>query len=266
MQLNKDILVMGITNRTLDSFYDGGKFFQMDDCLKQIEKMVSEGADIIDVGGESTRPGSVTVTVEEEINRVVPVIAEIKKRFSVLISVDTQKAEVARQAVAAGAGFINDVSAFSSDEEMVKVAAQSQTLVCLMHMQGKPADMQDNPVYQDVVSEIKQYLKERAQFAIDNGVKPDKIIIDPGIGFGKTLEHNLSILKNLDKFKDLGYPVLIGASRKSFIGAISGAEAADRLPGSLAVASLAVREGVNIIRTHDVKETRQAVKMAMSLL
>jgi dihydropteroate synthase len=260
--LGEDVLVMGILNVTPDSFYDGGHYFEKDKACRRAETIVKEGAHIIDVGGMSTRPGSLPVGLEEEVGRIIPVIEYISKNYDILVSADTYRSEVARRAIAAGAHIINDISGFSMDSNMVKVIATSGVSVVIMHIKGTPENMQKNPEYEDVVDEIYDYLEDRTNMAINSGIKPEKIIIDPGIGFGKTLEHNLEILNKINEFKMLGYPVMVGASRKSFIGNILDLPVEERLEGSLAAAICSVINGVNILRVHDVAETIRAVKIA----
>jgi dihydropteroate synthase len=260
--LNEDILIMGILNVTPDSFYDGGHYFEKDKACRRAGTIVKEGAHIIDVGGMSTRPGSLPVGLEEEVERIIPVIEYISKNYDILVSADTYRSEVARRAIASGAHIINDISGFSMDSNMVKVIAESDVSVVIMHIKGTPENMQKNPEYEDVVDEIYDYLEDRTNMAINSGIKPGKIIIDPGIGFGKTLEHNLEILNKINEFKMLGYPVMVGASRKSFIGNILDLPVEERLEGSLAAAICSVINGVNILRVHDVAETIRAVKIA----
>ena len=254
--------IMGVLNVTPDSFYDKGRFFDQKKAVKHALDMEYLGADIIDVGGESTRPGAIDVSVDEELRRVIPVIQAISKKVKVAISIDTRKAKVAQAALKAGASIVNDVSALMADPDMAGVAAKHRAGIILMHMRGKPEDMQANPKYIDAVKDIAASLKKSIGLAKKAGIKDDKIIIDPGIGFGKTVEHNLQILRGLKIFKKLGYPLCIGASRKSFIGKILGSgDPEDRLAGSLATAVVAVINGANIIRTHDVGFTHQALKM-----
>jgi len=259
-------LTMGILNVTPDSFFDGGRYDKPPKAESRIKEMIDAGVDIIDVGGMSSKPGSKSVGYKEEASRVLPVIKYIKKNFDVLISVDTYRSEVASEAVSAGAHIINDISAFTMDKKMAAVAASSGATVVLMHMQGTPEDMQDAPQYVDVVDEIYEYLNARAKYACETGIPVDKIIIDPGIGFGKTLENNLTILNKLREFTYMGYPVLVGASRKSFIGKILGLETDERLEGSLAVAAWSVIKGASILRIHDVAETARVVKIASSII
>lgn len=251
--------IMGILNVTPDSFSDGGEFHDYTAARKQAGLMIRAGADILDIGGESTRPGADFVPAEREIARVVPVIAAMQNQISVPISIDTRKAKVADAAISAGASILNDVSALGFDDDMVAVAAQGDFPVCIMHAKGDPKTMQDAPSYDDVLLDIYDYLSDRIDFAVENGIARDRLIVDPGIGFGKTLEHNLHLIRNLSIFHALGLPVLLGASRKRFIGTISGAEAAqDRMAGSIAVALEGLVQGVQITRVHDVAETRQA--------
>ncbi len=253
---------MGVLNVTPDSFYDRGRFFDRKKAVKHALDMERDGADIIDVGGESTRPGAVDVSVNEELSRVVPVIRAISKKVKAAISIDTRKAKVADAALKAGASIVNDVSALKSDPGMAGVIAKHRAGIILMHMRGKPKDMQANPKYVDLLKDIAGSLKKSIGLAKKAGIKDDKIIIDPGIGFGKTVEHNLQILRGLKSFKKLGYPICIGTSRKSFIGKILGSvDPEDRLSGSLATAVVAAMNGANIIRTHDVGFTRQSLKM-----
>ena len=223
--------------------------------------MAETGADIIDVGGESTRPGSAPVSAEEEIERVVPVIKELRSKINIPISIDTSKPEVARAALEAGAGIINDVTGLA-DDNMARLAAEKGVPVIIMHMQGNPRTMQDEPDYDDVVDDIIDYFKERIAIAEEHGMARPSIIIDPGIGFGKTLEHNLEIIRRLAEFKILGLPIMVGPSRKSFIGKIQGANADGRLEGSLAAAIVSAMKGADIVRVHDVKETRLALQIA----
>ena len=253
-------MVMGILNVTPDSFFDGGEFVDVDAALLRAREMVSGGAEIIDVGGESTRPGSNPVSAGEEVERVVPVIEALAGGLDVPVSIDSYKPEVVSKAVEAGASMINDVYGLRS-EGMAELVASSGLPVVLMHMQGSPKNMQDEPSYGDVVEDIKYFFKERVAFAREKGVSQDQFILDPGIGFGKTLEHNLAILARLDEFIELGFPILIGASRKSMIGDLLGTAPEDRLEGSLAVAVIASLKGVGILRVHDVAETVRALKI-----
>jgi dihydropteroate synthase len=266
MDLSTRTHIMGVLNVTPDSFSDGGNFFKWDNALRQGMKMVGEGADIIDVGGESTRPGSDPLTLKEELSRVIPVIESLSQKTDVPVSIDTYKAEVARRALDAGAQMINDISALRFDPEMKNIAREYEVPIVLMHIKGTPKDMQQNPYYEDVIAEISRYLEESINIAQKAGIEKNKIIIDPGIGFGKRLEDNLNILKNLKKFSILECPVLIGCSRKSFIGRILDLPVEERLEGSLAALAVAVVNGANIVRVHDVKESRRVVKLVDAIM
>jgi len=259
-------LIMGILNITPDSFYDGGYYLSEDKYLQRIDEIVSQGAHIIDIGGMSTRPGSKPVSKQEEIDRIIPVIRKVCSRYDIIISADTYRSEVAARAIDAGASILNDISGFTMDDSMIKVIAESKVWSVIMHIQGTPGNMQDDPVYDDVVDEIYDFLYNQAIKAQDAGIEPGKIIIDPGIGFGKKIEHNLSILAKLSDFTNMGYPVLVGASRKSFIGSIlGGAPAGQRLEGSIAAAVYAYINGARILRVHDVGQTVSAIKVAKSI-
>ncbi len=264
LKLNGKCHVMGILNVTPDSFYDGGWHFDSVNTQKRIEEMISEGAEIIDIGGESTRPGSKPVSVKEELERVIPAIEFIKSISDIPISIDTQKAEVARHAVEAGACVVNDVGGLRNDD-MISLIAELQIPVIIMHMQGTPENMQKNPQYANTVQDIKNWLEERINAAEIAGIKRSNIIVDPGIGFGKNLKHNLEILGGLNQFNSMAGGVLLGASRKSFIGFLTGADDSDRLTGSLASAMIGVTEGVDLVRVHDVKETRKAIETINAL-
>lgn len=257
---------MGIINVTPDSFSDGGLFFDPDRAIEYGLKLESEGADIIDIGGESTRPGSLPVSAEDEIKRVIPVIKGLSAHVKIPISIDTYKSKVAELAVKAGALIINDVSALRFDQNMINVAKEYNTPVVLMHILGTPHDMQRKPVYRDVVHEVYDFLKERIEYAEKYGMKRDNIILDPGIGFGKRLKDNLSLIKHLDVFSSLRCPVLIGPSRKSFIGEILDVPAGERIYGTAAVTAFAITRGANIIRVHDVKAMKQVAKMTDAVL
>lgn len=252
-------LIMGILNVTPDSFSDSNLFLDADKAIKHAKQMVKGGADIIDVGGESSRPGSEPVSEQEELRRVSQIIKKLKDEIKVPISIDTYKPKVAEKCIKLGANIINDINGLRN-EEMVKIAAKYKVPVIIMHMKGSPKTMQKNPEYKDVVKEIKQFLAQQIKKAKKAGIKD--IIIDPGIGFGKTTEHNLKILKNLDKFKELNCPILVGPSRKSFIGNITGLPVNERLEGTIAAISIAIMNGANIVRVHDVKECRRAVMVA----
>ncbi len=265
LDLSGGCVVMGILNVTPDSFSDGGEFFNVEKAIERGVQMVQEGAAIIDVGGESTRPGSARVSVEEQKKRVLPVIEGISKKTDAPISIDTDKSKVASAAIEVGASMINDISAFG-DERMGAVAAESGVPVVLMHMQGRPATMQDEPEYEDVVREVLEFLLERAKQAETFGIQKEKIFIDPGIGFGKTIEHNILLLKNIDKFVETGYKVLVGTSRKRFIGTLTGKEtAADRVFGTAATVALCAAAGVSIVRVHDVAAMVDVVKVVNAL-
>lgn len=263
IDFNKSPLLMGVVNVTPDSFSDGGEFLDTDKAVTHALKLLDEGADILDIGGESTRPGAVIVTPEEEQARILPVIQAIKeKQPKAVISVDTRNANTMQKAIGSGADIINDISALTHDAESLNVVSKAQIPVILMHMQGTPNTMQDRPQYDDVVEEVFTFLKTRIAVCVEAGIERAKIICDPGIGFGKTLEDNLKILKNLDKFHELNCPIILGASRKSFIEKIVlGTPAEDRLAGSLATAIQGLSQGVQIFRVHDVKETHQAFKV-----
>jgi len=251
---------------TPDSFSDGGRFLKIEDAVRCGIKMAEEGADIIDVGGESTRPGSDPLEIEEELSRVIPVIKALSKEIDIPISIDTYKSEVAQKALEAGAEMINDISALRFDPKMKEVVAEYQVPVVLMHIKGTPKNMQENPYYDDVIKEIIEYLKESIKMATDAGVQEGNIIIDPGIGFGKRLEDNLSILKNLKKFSILNCPILVGPSRKSFIGKILDLPAEERLEGSLAALTVSIMNGANIVRVHDVKESKRVAGLVDAIL
>ena len=252
--------VMGILNVTPDSFSDGGHFFAQDLALKQAKQMIADGATIIDVGGESTRPGAAVVPVEEEIKRVVPVIEAIQSELAIPISIDTSKPDVMRAAVAAGAGLINDVQALRV-EGALATAAELAVPICLMHAQGTPQTMQDAPQYGQVVDEVIAFLSERVAACESVGIDKSQLILDPGFGFGKRARHNLQLMKHLSRLVALDLPVMIGVSRKSIIGKLLNVSVEERLAGSLALASLAVWQGAKIIRTHDVRETVQVVNL-----
>jgi len=256
--------IMGILNVTPDSFSDGGDFFSVAKAIERAQRLVDEGAAIIDVGGESTRPGAPPVPLDEELRRVLPVIESLHRSLPVPISVDTRKPEVMRAAVAAGAGLINDVNALRA-EGAAAVAADLGVPVCLMHMRGEPQTMQEAPRYADVVAEVAGFLLERARACVAAGVARHRILLDPGFGFGKTLEHNLRLLRHLDRLVAHGYPVLVGLSRKSLIGQVLGLPVDQRLTPSVALAVLAVWQGAAIVRCHDVRETREAIRMCRAV-
>jgi dihydropteroate synthase len=252
--------VMGILNITPDSFSDGGVFLSRENAIAHARRMTEEGADIIDVGGESTRPGAQPVSVQEEMDRVIPVIEALHEKISLPISIDTSKPEVMRAAVAAGAGFINDVRALR-DAGALETAASLQVPVCLMHMQGEPRRMQENPRYRDVLSDIGDFLRARLQAAQVAGIPAQRLVIDPGFGFGKTLEHNLELLRGLKKLQSLGASILVGLSRKSLIGKALGLPVEGRLHASVALALMAVQNGARVVRVHDVGPTVEALRM-----
>lgn len=259
---DKQSLIMGILNVTPDSFSDGGQYLEKNTAIDHALEMVENGADIIDIGGESTRPFSNPVGLDEELSRVIPVIEGIRKRSDVCISIDTTKSIVASQALDVGASIINDVSAMEVDPLMADIAIRCDCPLIMMHMKGTPKNMQDNPKYKSLISDIKDYLLERIDFAVSKGINRKKIIIDPGIGFGKTVENNFEIINNLNHFVKLNYPVLLGASRKSFIGISLNLPENDRLEGSLAANVIGLQHGVKIFRVHDVAETHNALFIA----
>lgn len=263
LDLNTPV-VMGVLNVTPDSFSDGGEFFDKDRAIARAAEMVAEGAAIIDIGGESTRPGAAAVSVAEELQRVVPVIEAICARHDVTVSIDTSKPEVMHAAVAAGAHMINDIRALTLPGSLA-AAAETEAAICVMHMQGQPATMQVEPIYADVVGEVTDFLRARVQACEQLGIARNRIVIDPGIGFGKSDEHNLTLLAHLPILQQLGLPLLIGASRKRLIGAVLGRPVDQRLSGGLALATAAILAGAHIIRTHDVAATCDVVRMAQAL-
>jgi dihydropteroate synthase len=258
-------LVMGVVNVTPDSFSDGGQFLDADAAIAHGLALRSEGADVLDVGGESTRPGAAPVSAEEERARVEPVVAALAAQGA-RVSIDTTKASVARAALAAGATYVNDVSALRFDPELAGVVAAAGVDCCLMHMRGEPRTMQDDPRYEDVVSDVKAHLEERIAFAVREGIAEERIHVDPGIGFGKTLEHNLELLRRLDEIAALGRPVVVGASRKSFLGKLTGREVGDRVAATVAANVLAFARGARVFRVHDVAPTRDALAVAAATL
>jgi dihydropteroate synthase len=263
LDFTKKTYIMGILNVTRDSFSDGGLYFDKSAAIKRAIQMVEEGADIIDIGGESTRPGAEPVTVEEELRRTIPVIEALAKEIKVPISIDTYKSEVAEKALEAGASIVNDISGLRFDPEMAKVVSDYKVPVVIMHIKGRPKDMQQNPVYEALVPEIMDYLREGIRLAKESGVSEDKIIIDPGIGFGKTFNQNLEIINNLHEFTLLEKPILIGPSRKAFIGKILGnVSETDRLEGTSAAVAISIMNGANIIRVHDIKEMVRVARVA----
>lgn len=253
---------MGILNVTPDSFSDGGLYLKKEEAVAHAKSLAQQGADIIDVGGESTRPGSEPLPQEEELCRVIPVIKGIRKILSIPISIDTYKAKVAREALEVGANMVNDISALRFDDEMKEVVASYGVPVVLMHMQGTPKTMQQNPTYDDVVEDIIKFFQERIEAAVKAGIPEENIIIDPGIGFGKTLKHNLEILSRLEEFRILGRPILLGTSRKSFIGHLLNLPPSKRLEGTIASTVIGIMKGADIVRVHDVAEVKRAVEVA----
>ncbi len=258
--------IMGILNVTPDSFSDGGQYHTYEAAIRHAEALITAGADILDVGGESTRPYAAPVSLEDELARTIPVIKAIRTTSSIPISIDTTKAEVARQSLLAGADIINDISALLKDPEMIEVVKESDVPVIIMHMQGTPADMQDKPQYESVVEEVFEFFRERISWMVDQGVARERIILDPGIGFGKTMAHNLSIIKHLDRFKALNLSVLLGHSRKNFLGLLTGLEAEQRDLATAVVSALSVQHHVDIIRVHNVAATRQALQIAEAVM
>jgi dihydropteroate synthase len=266
LEIDRRPLVMGIVNATPDSFSDGGRFFAAEAAIAHGLKLVEDGADLLDIGGESTRPGSLPVALDEELRRVVPVVHALARQTKVPVSIDTSKAEVARQCLERGAAIINDVTALAGDPEMLDVAARYRAGVVLMHMQGTPATMQLDPRYDDVIGEIARFLAERMQAAEEHGIPGERVVLDPGIGFGKTREHNIEILARLDELQKLGRPVCLGVSRKGFLGKLLDRPLESRLPGSLAAVCFAQgKRAVQIVRVHDVWETRDALTVCAAL-
>jgi dihydropteroate synthase len=257
--------VMGIVNVTPDSFSDGGKFSQRDQAIAHALKLASEGAGILDIGGESTRPNATPVSLQEELDRVIPVIEALVSQVNIPISIDTYKPQVMQAAIAAGAGIVNDVRALQGDGAL-EIVAKSNAGVCLMHMQGTPQTMQQNPQYEDVVNDVKAFLAARLQASIDAGVAKNRILLDPGFGFGKTREHNIRLLQNLENFADLGQPLLVGLSRKSVLGQVTGNDVDARLYASIAASVLSAMKGAKILRVHDVKATVDALKVVTAIL
>jgi len=262
----RPVLVMGIVNVTPDSFSDGGKFLNPAAAVAHALEQAAQGAEILDIGGESTRPGAQPVSAAEELRRVIPVIEALARQTRAALSIDTAKPAVARAALAAGASIVNDVAANRDDHLMARVVAESGAGYICMHAQGTPQTMQTNPVYADVVREVMEFFLERLEKLNARGVAADQVVFDPGIGFGKTLEHNLQLLAGLKELAAGGRPLLLGVSRKSFIEKFSGAPLNERLPASLACATLAIGDGVQLVRTHDVSETVQAIRIAEAVL
>ncbi len=257
--------IMGILNVTPDSFYDGGLYQETETAVRHGLRLAGEGADIIDVGGESTRPGAEVVDLGEELKRVIPVIEKLSDRIEQPVSIDTRRAEVARQAIGAGARMVNDVSGMTADPGMIEAVASARVPVAIMHTAGRPADMQENPGFKDTVGEIVDWLASRIDYAVDNGVQRSSIIIDPGIGFGKRLSDNLLLIRSLASFRTLKRPILIGPSRKSFIGRVLDVEKNDRLEGTAAAVALSVANGAGMVRVHDVREMGRVVRMTEAI-
>jgi len=255
-------LVMAILNVTPDSFSDSGKFNDIDIATDHALKMVGDGADIIDIGGESTRPDSKPVSVDEELSRVIPIILNIRKKSEIPISIDTQKSKVAKEALSSGADIINDVSAMTTDDKMIDIVSESKAPIIIMHMKNDPSTMQNNPTYEDLIPEILGYLNNKMEIAIEAGIEKEKIAIDPGFGFGKTVEHNLTLLRKLEEFKSLGRPIVIGTSRKSTIGKVLDRQVDERVEGTAATIALSIAAGASIIRVHDVAQMFRVAKMA----
>ena len=258
--------VMGILNVTPDSFSDGGQFMTLDNAMQQARYIASSGADIIDIGGESTRPQAKPISAQEELDRIMPVIEKIRAELPIKISVDTSKAIVMQEAIAMQVDMINDINALQNEGCLAAVAASPTVNVCLMHMQGTPQTMQQAPYYADVVAEVKTFLQQRIATCLQTGIDASRLLIDPGFGFGKTLEHNVQLMKQLDVFTQLNYPVLVGVSRKSMIGALLNKTVDQRLYGGLALAVIAVAKGAAMIRTHDVGPTVDAIKVTHATL
>lgn len=265
INMERRTALMGVLNVTPDSFADGGRYWDAGKAVAHGLALAADGADIIDIGGESSRPGAASVSAQEEMDRVLPVIRALRRSVSIPISIDTYKAPVARAALDEGVDVINDISALRFDPEMVSLVVAEKAPVVLMHMQGTPRTMQASPHYENVVEEVKTFLLDRVRYAVEAGAEPARIFIDPGIGFGKRLEHNLALLRDLPALASLGYPLLVGPSRKTFIGKVLGVGPEDRLEGTLAAAAAAVLGGANMIRVHDVKEARRAVQIADAL-
>ena len=261
----KPFLLMGVVNVTPDSFSDGGLYLDADAAIAHGRRLLAEGADLLDVGGESTRPGAQPVTAEEEIRRIQPVVAALAGDGAE-VSIDTTKSAVARAALAAGATYVNDVSALRFDPDLAGLVAESGARCCLMHKRGEPRTMQDDPRYDDVVADVKAHLEERIAFATASGIPEERIDVDPGIGFGKTLEHNLELLRRLDEIVALGRPVVVGTSRKSFLGRLTGRDVGERVPGTIATNVLALERGARIFRVHDVAPVRDALAVASATL
>ena len=261
-------LIMGVLNITPDSFSDGGRFFEWTRAVEQGRRLAEEGADILDVGGESTRPGSRLVPEEEELRRVIPVIEALRPKISIPISIDTRKAAVAERALQSGAEMVNDISALRFDEGMAEVVSRREVPVVLMHMRGRPETMQADTHYDDLIGEIREFFRERIDYAVSRGISRDRIVLDPGIGFGKSVEekHNLILLKELRSFRVLNQPLMVGTSRKAFLGRILNLPPEEREDGTLATIAVAVQNGANIVRVHEVRRARRAAQVADAIL
>ncbi len=259
-------LIMGILNVTPDSFSDGGRFFSLDAAVERAQEMEREGADIIDIGGESTRPNAPAVGLAQELDRVVPVIEALSRRIQVPISIDTYKAEVARAACAAGAEIVNDVTGLMFDPDMARVTAEADAGVVVMHTRGMPDTMQADTGYEDLFSEVKRYLEQSVTLARQAGIADARIVVDPGLGFGKSVEGNLELIKRLAEFRELGFPVLVGPSRKSFVGAVTGRGGGERIFGTAAAVAMSVAHGASIIRVHDVAAMKDVAVMSRALM
>lgn len=257
-------LIMGVVNATPDSFSDGGKFLDPEAAATEARRHVADGAAVVDIGGESTRPGSLSVPMEEELSRVIPVFERLCG-LDAVTSIDTSKSAIAARAIELGAGMVNDVTALRGDSDMAGICAAAGVDVCLMHMSERPREMQRNARYEDVVSEVKAFLEERLSFAVAEGIAERRILLDPGIGFGKTLEHNVALIARLDEIAALGRPVLVGVSRKSFLGAITGREVTERLPATVAACVQAFERGASVLRVHDVAAARDALRVAHAI-
>ncbi|MFO8034035.1 MAG: dihydropteroate synthase [Candidatus Bipolaricaulota bacterium] len=262
---SRPVLVMGVVNTAPDSFSDGGQFTDPEAAVAHGARLEAQGADVVDVGGESTRPGSQRISVDEELSRVVPVVERLAEKLRISISVDTSKAEVAEAALQAGARMVNDVTALRGDSRMAEVVRRYDAGLVLMHMLGTPATMQDDPCYEDVVRQVRQFLGERLQVALNAEIPPERIVLDPGIGFGKTVEHNLELIRRIGELRELGQPVLVGPSRKRFIGEVLDLPVNERVEGTLAACTVAVVQGADAVRVHDVGPVRRAVDMAVRL-
>jgi dihydropteroate synthase len=256
--------VMGIVNVTPDSFSDGGKFYVTERAIAHALKLIEEGADILDIGGESTRPGATPVSLDEELSRVIPVIQALSKLSTVPLSIDTYKPEVMRAAIGAGADIVNDIRALQEDGALA-IVADSNAGVCLMHMQGTPLTMQLEPTYTDVVAEVKAFLTTRLQIVLAQGIAKERILLDPGFGFGKTRAHNIALIQHLDELADIGQPLLVGLSRKAVLGAIAGGDEQQRLYAGIAASVISVMKGAKIVRVHDVKATLDALKVVSAI-